>query len=83
MHLGTQMIAPWSKIVLSTTAHKVLKAMPRQIHKVLLITYYRSGSSFLGESLKQNPHAFYLFEPFTDIFLRYNIHEKDINRDEM
>ncbi|ELU06326.1 hypothetical protein CAPTEDRAFT_204200 [Capitella teleta] len=35
---------------------------------VLLITYYRGGSSFLGEIFNQNPHVFYWYEPYIAIF---------------
>ncbi len=31
--------------------------------KVLLLTYYRGGSTFLGEIFRRNPEAFYWFEP--------------------
>ena len=31
--------------------------------KVVLATYLRGGSTFLGEMLNYNPDAFYMFEP--------------------
>jgi len=34
-----------------------------QTRGVILLTYYRSGSSFLGELFNQHPNAFYHFEP--------------------
>jgi hypothetical protein len=34
------------------------------VPRVLVLTYFRSGSSFLGDLLQQNPNSFYLFEPF-------------------
>ena len=33
------------------------------IQKVILATYFRGGSTFLGEMLNNNPDAFYMFEP--------------------
>ena len=33
------------------------------ITRVLLVTYFRSGSSFLGDLLQQNWKTFYTFEP--------------------
>ena len=37
--------------------------------KVLLITYYRGGSSFLGQMFAQKRDAFYWFEPLDDVKL--------------
>ena len=34
-----------------------------KVVKVLLLTYFRGGSSFLGESFNTNKDAFYWFEP--------------------
>jgi hypothetical protein len=34
------------------------------VPRVLILTYFRSGSSFMGDLLQQNPNSFYLFEPF-------------------
>ena len=31
--------------------------------RVVLLAYYRGGSSFLGEIFAQNPEVFYWFEP--------------------
>jgi hypothetical protein len=31
--------------------------------RVILLTYHRGGSSFLGEIFAQNPEVFYWFEP--------------------
>ena len=31
--------------------------------KVVLVTYFRGGSTFLGEMLNNNHAAFYMFEP--------------------
>ncbi|XP_013402197.1 carbohydrate sulfotransferase 5 [Lingula anatina] len=42
--------------------------------KVLIITYQRSGSSFLAELFNQNPEAYYLFEPLWGF---YNSVDKD------
>ena len=36
---------------------------PNQVSRVLLVTYFRSGSSFLGDILQQNFRTFYTFEP--------------------
>ncbi|CBY20999.1 unnamed protein product [Oikopleura dioica] len=35
----------------------------RQTKGTVLLTYYRSGSSFLGQLFNQNPEVFYHFEP--------------------
>ncbi|ELU06613.1 hypothetical protein CAPTEDRAFT_168664 [Capitella teleta] len=37
------------------------------IQKVVLVTPYRGGSTFLGELFNQHPDAFYWFEPLTQI----------------
>ena len=37
--------------------------IPRQKSGVVLLTYYRSGSSFLGQLFNQHPDVFYHFEP--------------------
>ena len=36
--------------------------------KVILWTYFRSGSSFFGELFQNNPAAFYLFEPLDGLY---------------
>ena len=36
--------------------------------KVILMTYSRSGSSFLGELFNQHPHGFYTFEPLKGLY---------------
>lgn len=36
---------------------------PDQVSRILLVTYFRSGSSFLGDLLQQNFRTFYTFEP--------------------
>lgn len=33
------------------------------VDKILVVTYLRSGSTFLGDLLQQNPNTFYTFEP--------------------
>ncbi|KAF6023250.1 hypothetical protein EB796_018437 [Bugula neritina] len=35
--------------------------------KVLLLAYYRSGSTFTSELFKNHPDAFYMFEPFHSV----------------
>ena len=35
---------------------------------ILLMTYMRGGSSFLGEMFNQNPKVFYWFEPLAETF---------------
>ena len=45
---------------------------PREARKVLILTTWRSGSTFLGELLNQNPGTFYFFEP-----LHYFANTKD------
>ena len=35
--------------------------------RVVLLGYYRGGSSFLGELMNQNPHIFYVFEPLRGV----------------
>jgi hypothetical protein len=36
-------------------------------HKLLLVTYFRGGSTLLGELFYQNPHALYWFEPLEGV----------------
>ncbi|XP_013409486.1 carbohydrate sulfotransferase 3 [Lingula anatina] len=38
-------------------------AATRTTDKVMILAYYRSGSSFLGELFNNNPSMFYLYEP--------------------
>ncbi|XP_076351063.1 carbohydrate sulfotransferase 4-like [Tachypleus tridentatus] len=33
------------------------------VKKILIVTYFRSGSTFLGDILQENPKTFYHFEP--------------------
>ena len=42
-------------------------ASTNQSQPVLLVCYFRSGSSFLGELLANAPDAFYVFEPIFPI----------------
>ena len=35
--------------------------------KVVLLAYYRGGSSMLGELMNQNPEVFYVFEPLRGV----------------
>ena len=35
---------------------------------ILLVTYMRSGSTFLGEVFNQNPNVFYWFEPLAAVY---------------
>ncbi|CAH1798640.1 unnamed protein product [Owenia fusiformis] len=41
--------------------------IPRNITKVIILTYRRSGSSFFAELLKQNPGVFFIFEPLVPV----------------
>ena len=36
--------------------------------KVIILTYSRSGSSFLGELFNQHPRGFYTFEPLKGLY---------------
>ncbi|KAK2153270.1 hypothetical protein LSH36_302g03016 [Paralvinella palmiformis] len=52
--------------------------MNRQVNtssvtKVLFLTYFRSGSSLLAESVNKNPEAFYWFEPLMATYADLNI----------
>ena len=42
---------------------KKSETLAKQSNGVVLLTYYRSGSSFLGQILNQHPDVFYHFEP--------------------
>ena len=52
--------------------------------KVLLLTYFRGGSTFLGEAFNQNDNAFYWFEPLAAPMFDYkrNYHTKDYKIDD-
>ncbi|XP_076813951.1 carbohydrate sulfotransferase 1-like [Clavelina lepadiformis] len=57
--------------------------LPLQTKAVVLLTNYRSGSSFFGELLNQHPDVFYMFEPLIMVspLEQCNIHvnlKKDI-----
>ncbi|XP_062590712.1 carbohydrate sulfotransferase 6-like [Saccostrea cucullata] len=41
---------------------------PKNVSKILLMTYMRSGSSFVGELLKFGGNVFYVFEPFWSVY---------------
>ncbi|CAH1788376.1 unnamed protein product, partial [Owenia fusiformis] len=45
----------------------------RNINKVIIFTYRRSGSSFFAELFNQNPDVFYMFEPLKAIEDNYDI----------
>ncbi|ELT96485.1 hypothetical protein CAPTEDRAFT_216015 [Capitella teleta] len=38
------------------------------VQKVLLVTYFRGGSTFLAELFNQNSDAFYWYEPYADLY---------------
>ena len=40
---------------------------PPNILYVIVFGYPRTGSTFTADLLKQNPNAFYLYEPFFDV----------------
>ena len=42
---------------------KKAEKLPKQRNGAILLTYYRSGSSFVGQILNQHPDVFYHFEP--------------------
>ena len=46
-----------------TTAAKDNRTQDPSIPRILLVTYFRSGSSFLGDLLQSTPRTFYSFEP--------------------
>ena len=51
---------------------------------VILVTGFRTGSTFLGELFNQNPNALYLFEPFHQTHIaalmkKDAIHSKKLN----
>ncbi|CAN8021909.1 unnamed protein product [Ixodes persulcatus] len=43
--------------------HVPNKTAPLKIERIIVVAYFRSGSSFLGEILSQAPRTFYHFEP--------------------
>ncbi|CAN7951852.1 unnamed protein product [Ixodes pacificus] len=43
--------------------HVPNKTAPVKIERIIVVAYFRSGSSFLGEILSQAPRTFYHFEP--------------------
>lgn len=47
----------------SQVAREMLDAQKAILNAVLIITNYRSGSTFLGQLFNQHPDAFYTFEP--------------------
>ncbi|RWS28924.1 secreted protein-like protein [Leptotrombidium deliense] len=52
---------------MSSLPLKLIKYEPvnaSNVTTIILVTYYRSGSSFLGDLLQQNDRTFYSFEPF-------------------
>ena len=51
----------------STHVPDMRNASTNQSHPVLLVCYFRSGSTFLGELLANAPEAFYVFEPLSPI----------------
>jgi hypothetical protein len=46
-----------------------------KLPKVVILTHFRSGSSFLGDLLSVNSDTFYSFEPFRYIFDEFGKHE--------
>lgn len=58
-----------------------VKKMKRSFGKpgtiVVVVTNSRSGSTFLGEILKQNPETFYLFEPLLPYTAKCNVLKTD------
>ena len=51
------------KNIFESFSTKKSEKIPKQTSGVVLLTYYRSGSSFLGQILNQHPDVFYHFEP--------------------
>ena len=52
-------------------SHSHPQHTPLVVNKLLLFTYYRGGSTFLGEMFNQNPDVFYLFEPLISFFISH------------
>ena len=48
---------------------------PTNVSRVLLVTYFRSGSSYLGDIMQQNWKTFYTFEPLIFLTLGYKINQ--------
>ena len=51
---------------LESIKHKLLYT--NETVKVIILTYSRSGSSFLGELFNQHPRGFYTFEPLKGLY---------------
>nr|XP_039267753.1 carbohydrate sulfotransferase 1-like [Styela clava] len=47
----------------SNSTHTKFELLPEQTKGVIIVTNYRSGSTFLGQLFNQHPQAFYTFEP--------------------
>ena len=65
---------------ISSTTSKIIKTTSKpptsEPTQVLLMTSYRSGSTFLGQVFNQHPEVFYFFEPLVALDERDNIGEK-------
>ena len=44
--------------------------------RILIVAYYRGGSSLLGKLLAENPHVFYYYEPFFQPLVQYRAKTK-------
>ncbi|KAL1444586.1 hypothetical protein MTO96_045484, partial [Rhipicephalus appendiculatus] len=47
--------------------HTNLRDETTKVRRILIVSYFRSGSSFLGQMLSANPRTFYHFEPLTTL----------------
>ena len=47
-------------------------ALDKPLRRILILTTWRSGSTFLGELLSMIPGTFYSFEPLLEKILRSN-----------
>ncbi|XP_069134009.1 carbohydrate sulfotransferase 1-like isoform X2 [Argopecten irradians] len=60
----------------STFERKDVEAETNGPSPVIILTYMRSGSSFLGEIFQANPQTFYWFEPVHELWGAYNNKKK-------
>ena len=68
---STELQPPYTPEVLSAIKPLTPDLIRRNVTKVIVNAYYRSGSSLLGRMFKYHNSPFYNFEPFMVSFLRY------------
>ena len=75
--LSAWSIVIYLKMVMASEVGQAINPQPaprlQPVTKVIVLAYYRGGSSFLAQLINHNSQAMYLFEPFVQQFNQYKV----------